>query len=95
MPVMMGADTNKKKVASLILARLNPSGETKDTGEVGPDSASPHSEGERAAGEEMIAAFHSKDVDGLISAFKSLLDILDGPGDEPEEEYEPGSSFVG
>ena len=89
MPIMMGKDTNKKGVASLILSRMKPSGQTEQMGE-SEDGKSPDSlsEGERSAGEEMITAFHEKDVVGLVNAFKSLVEIIDG--DEDKEEGEGG-----
>jgi hypothetical protein len=95
---MLGPDTNKQKVAALILARVKPGGKTEDVGESG-DGKSPDSlsEGERSAGEEMLAAFEKKDVVALVSAFKSLWQILESTEEdesEPEqEENKPG--FIG
>lgn len=86
----------KKKVASLILARVKPGGRTEDAGESGdiksPDSLS---EGERAAGEEMMSAFHARDVAGLVNAFKSLWQILESSEPEHEEEAEEKPGFMG
>lgn len=96
---MLGPDTNKQKVAALILARVKPGGKTEDQGESG-DGRSPDSlsEGERSAGEEMLAAFEKKDVAALVSAFKSLWQILESTEEDEEpspeqEENKPG--FIG
>jgi hypothetical protein len=96
MPIIMGADRNKKTVASLIASRIKPNGQTEVVGESdGRDAAdSPISEGERSAAEEMIAAFHEKDAVGLVQAFKALSEIIEGAEPESEESEEKSQPSI-
>jgi hypothetical protein len=92
---MFGADTNKKKVAALIVSRMKPDGQSEHVGVEGEKPAI--SEGERSAGEEAISAIKSGDVEAFVSALKSLISIVSDSDESEEEESseEPKPSFMG
>lgn len=84
--MIMGPDTNKKSVAALIVSRMKPGGNPVDES---PEAEGGLSEGEQAAGDEMMAAMKAGDVQGFVSALKDLIEIM-----EPAEPEEPRSGFT-
>lgn len=86
MPGMMNGPDKKKGIAALILG--------KPKSEDVPEVESDNSVGLRAAAEELIAAVHSKDASGVMSALKSFFAMSEESEeseDKQEEEYEGGT----
>lgn len=94
---------NNKKMSTIIMSRIKPSGSTMDKpafaqkiGEPGPDAGMSMPEddndssdtGLEAAMEDFISALHSKDAGSAAKCFKELFDIADAMPDSDDSEDE-------
>lgn len=89
--MILGGD--KKKVAALIVSRIRPQGDVenmKASNQEAFDKRAAEGEGGDkddgllSASEEIIAAIHNRDAQGLVEALKSFCDM--DPGESEQDE---------
>lgn len=74
---------NKKKMATLIIGKMN--GESEEAPKNASGDEVDHDMGYESAAEEMIQAIHSKDAKALKSALKSFISMcMDEKSDDKE-----------
>lgn len=77
MSIVMGPDTNQKKVAALLVARLGKDGKTEDVAGKAESDDGDVSEAERACASDYLAAIEAKDPVALVKSLKDLLDVIE------------------
>lgn len=78
---------DKKKMAALIIAKAGPKGEEMKEAPMKDGAEQDNSIAEDSAAEDLVAAIEQKDIKGIVSAFKALMEVCDMES-EPEKEME-------